>query len=196
MSQHVAKFYDKFALVYPVLDLFLGDQKRKLLARINEEPRGPLLEIGVGRGDNLPLYTHGPVTGIDVSEGMLAFARKKAPADCTLRIMDACALDFSDGSFDYCVLSYVLSVVETPERVMDEVHRVVRPGGRIFILNHESHGPMREKLNKQLAHLSRFLHFSAVFSLESIVDADKFTQVHRGEYGIFPKVTMQVLERI
>ena len=195
MSHRVAKFYDKFAFVYPVLDIFLGNKKKRLLARINEEPRGPLLEIGVGRGDNLPVYTHGPVTGIDVSEGMLSFARKKAPPECSLRIMDAMNLEFSDASFKYCVLSHVLSVVEDPRRVMDEVYRVVAPGGRIFILNHESRGPLRERLNKYLTHLSRFLHFSAVFNMETMVDGTRFARIHRGEYGMFPTVTMLVLER-
>lgn len=196
MADHVARFYDRLAFAYPVFDLFLGSAKRRLISRINEETPGPLLEIGVGRGDNLPIYKHGPVTGVDVSEGMLAFARKKAPADCSLHVMDARNLEFPDGAFSYCVLSYVLSVVDDPCRVMDEVFRVVSPGGKIFILNHESRGEFKEMLNKHvLRHFSRFLHFSAVFDMGPVVDETKFSKVHRGEYGFLPTITMLVLER-
>lgn len=194
MADKVKSFYDRIAFAYPVLDLFLGGPKKRLLSRINEEPKGVLLEIGVGRGDNLPHYKHSPVTGIDLSEGMLAFARQKAPADCTILYMDASKLEFPDESFDYCVLSYVLSVVPDAKQVMDEVHRVLKPGGRVFILNHDSSG--REKLNKILGHFSKFLHFSAVFEVESAIDYGKFNKVQRAEYGFMPRITMFVLDKI
>ncbi len=194
MSQ-VANFYNKIAKVYPLFDLFLHEPKKKLLSRVNREKKGSLLEIGVGRGDNLPHYVHQPVTGIDVSEGMLDYARKKAPAHCKLCIMDACHLDFPDNSFDYCVISHVLSVVDNPMAVMDEVHRVVTPGGRVFMLNHESRGPMREKLNKKLAPFSKVLHFSATFDMEALVDASKFTLLDRGRYGLIPSITMMVIQK-
>lgn len=194
MSQ-VANFYNKIAKVYPVFDLFLHKPKKQLLARVNREKKGSLLEIGVGRGDNLPHYVHQPVTGIDVSEGMLAYARKKAPQHCKLCIMDACRLDFPDNSFDYCVISHVLSVVETPMAVMDEVYRVVTPGGRVFMLNHESSGPVREKLNKKLAALTKVLHFSAMFDMETLVDTNKFTILDRGRYGLIPSITMMVIQK-
>ena len=194
MSQ-VANFYNKIAKVYPLFDLFLHKPKKKLLSRVNGEKKGSLLEIGVGRGDNLPYYIHQPVTGIDVSEGMLAYARKKAPAHCTLSIMDACHLDFPDNSFDYCVISHVLSVVDRPTAVMDEVYRVVVPGGRIFMLNHENNGPVQEKLNKILTSFSKILHFSASFNMEALVDASKFTLLDKGRYGLFPSITMMVIQK-
>ncbi len=194
MSQ-VANFYNKIAKVYPVLDLFLQEPKKQLLTRINQEREGRLLEIGVGRGDNLPLYKHKPVTGIDVSEGMLAYARQKAPKTCSLKVMDAGRLEFPDDSFEYCVLSHILSVVDNPVTVMDEVCRVVVPGGRVFLLNHESTGPIRERINKNLAPLTRLLHFSAVFDMESFVDRRKFSLLQKDRYGVLPSITMMVLEK-
>lgn len=192
MSQ-VAKFYNKIAKVYPVLDMFLQEPKKQLLARVNQEKQGNLLEIGVGRGDNLPHYKHVPVTGIDVSEGMLAYARKKAPAGCTLHIMDAARLEFPDSSFDYVVISHVLTVVPDPVKVMDEVYRVVKPGGKVFILNHESTGPVREKLNQKLAPLSKLLHFSALFDMGTLVDPMKFTLLHKARHGLVPSITLMIL---
>ncbi len=192
MSQ-AAAFYNKIAKFYPVLDLFLQEPKKRLLAQVNQEKQGSLLEIGVGRGDNLPYYTHAPVTGIDISEGMLAYARKRAPAGCTLRIMDAARLEFPDCSFDYTVISHVLTVVPDPVKVMDEVYRVVKPGGKIFILNHESTGPVREQLNRKLAPLSRRLHFSAMFDMGTLVDPVKFTLLHKARHGLMPSITLMVL---
>lgn len=191
----VVGFYDKFAGLYPILDVFLKEPKRQFLSRINRESAGHLLEIGVGRGDNLPLYTHRPLTGIDMSEGMLAYARKKAPEYCELFIMDAARLEFPDNAFDYCVISHVLTVVDNPGRVMDEVHRVVRPGGKVFVLNHESTGPVQVVLNKIIAPLvSRVLHFSTTFSLEALVNPAQFSILEKGRYGFLPKITMVVLE--
>lgn len=194
MSQ-VASFYNKIAKVYPVLDMFLQEPKKQLLAQVNRERPGRLLEIGVGRGDNLPHYVHRPVVGIDVSEGMLSYARKKAPHGCELFVMDAARLEFSDSSFEYGVISHVLTVVPDPGKVMDEVHRVVKPGGKVFILNHESTGPVREKLNKKLAPITRLLHFSATFDMQALVDSRKFTMMHRARHGLIPSITLMVLRR-
>lgn len=191
----VVNFYDTFAGLYPILDVFLKEPKRQFLSRINREPSGSLLEIGVGRGDNLPLYTHRPLTGIDMSEGMLAYARKKAPEYCELFIMDAARLEFAENAFDYCVISHVLTVVDNPGQVMNEVHRVVVPGGKIFVLNHESTGPAQALIGKIIAPLvSRILHFSATFDLEALVNPGQFTILDKGLYGFLPKITMMVLE--
>ena len=191
----VVSFYDKFASLYPILDVFLKEPKRQFLSRINCENPGSLLEIGVGRGDNLPLYTHRPLAGIDMSEGMLAYARKKAPEYCELHIMDAAKLEFPENAFDYCVISHVLTVVDNPGQVMDEVHRVVVPGGKVFVLNHESTGPAQAIINRTIAPLvSKFLHFSATFNLEELVSPSQFTILDKGLYGFLPKITMMVLE--
>ena len=192
---HVAAFYDKIAKIYPVLDIFLQEPKKQLLMRVNQEEPGRLLEIGVGRGDNLPVYKHRPVTGIDVSEGMLAYARKKAPSDCSLQIMDASRLEFPDNSFDYSVISHVLTVVPDPAAVMNEVYRVVRPRGKVFILNHESTGPVREKINKVLTPLSSFLHFSSLFDMGALVNPLHFSVLHKARHGFMPSITLMILQK-
>eukprot|EP01037_Dinobryon_pediforme_P047956 gene47956-62591_t len=50
--------------------------------------------------------------------------------------MDAMNLEFPDGTFDAAVAPYVLTVVPDPERTLDELVRVVKPGGEIVIVNH------------------------------------------------------------
>jgi phosphatidylethanolamine/phosphatidyl-N-methylethanolamine N-methyltransferase len=72
---------------------------------------------------------------------MLQIARKRV-ADLKLtnvedlRVMDAMALEYSDGSFDGAVAPFVITTVPDPVRTMDEMARVVRSGGEIIIVNH------------------------------------------------------------
>lgn len=196
MTQDVARFYNVFAPFYPVLDLFLQKHKRTLAERINQEPPGRLLEIGVGRGDILNRYKHEDLTAIDMSEGMLAFARKTAPPRCALAVMDASDLTFDNESFDYVVMCYVLSVVPDAAKVMDEVARVLAPGGKVFILNHESNGTFRKQVNKVLAPLvSRVLRFSTTFELDPAIDPQRFEVVERSQSGFVPNISRLVLRK-
>lgn len=50
--------------------------------------------------------------------------------------MDAHAMDFADSTFDCVVAQFVITLVENPEQVLSECHRVVKPGGRIILVNH------------------------------------------------------------
>ncbi len=103
---------------------------------------GRVLEVGVGTGLSLQHYkSELQVTGIDFSHDMLAKARKRVTElnlsqVAALRQMDARMLDFPDNSFDTVAAMHVLSVVPEPERVMSEIARVLKPGGRVVITNH------------------------------------------------------------
>lgn len=96
-----------------------------------------LLEIGVGTGLMLRYYApHTEVHGIDLSAEMLQRAKEKQavlPHVRSLQQMDACRLSFADDSFDVAVAPFIISVVPDPLRALDEMARVVRPGGSIVI---------------------------------------------------------------
>jgi phosphatidylethanolamine/phosphatidyl-N-methylethanolamine N-methyltransferase len=103
---------------------------------------GNVLEVGVGTGLSLPDYDPAlSVTGIDFSGEMLEKARKRV-ADGKLahvkelRQMDARDLDFPDDYFDTVTAMHIVSVVPEPERVMAEIARVCKPGGKVVITNH------------------------------------------------------------
>ena len=110
--------------------------------------QGNLLVVGVGTGLELELLTdRANITGIDLAQPMLDVARERVARKAlrqvkALRVMDAQALDFADASFDVTLAPYVLSVVPSPRRVLDEMWRVTRPGGEMIILNHfsDDHG--------------------------------------------------------
>jgi len=81
------------------------------------------------------------ITGIDLSAPMLAKAREKMasgryPYVKDVQLMDAHRMTFADATFDCVVAQFVITLVANPEQVLSECHRVVKPGGRIILVNH------------------------------------------------------------
>jgi ubiquinone/menaquinone biosynthesis C-methylase UbiE len=103
---------------------------------------GKILEVGVGTGLSFDDYdATTEITGIDLSEPMLEKARAKMasgryPWVRDVRVMDAHNMEFADATFDCVVAQFVITLVANPERVLSECHRVVKPGGRIILVNH------------------------------------------------------------
>lgn len=101
---------------------------------------GRTLEVAVGTGLNLPAYPpEANVTGIDLSPEMLEIARKRAAElgrTADLREGDAHELPFGDGSFDTVVCTYSLCNIPDPDRAVAEMKRVLRPGGRLVLVDH------------------------------------------------------------
>ncbi len=101
---------------------------------------GDVLEVAVGTGRNLPFYPDGVrLTGIDWSPAMLGIARERAAAlgrDADLRPGDAQGLDFPDGSFDTVLCALGLCAIPDDRRAVTEMARVLRPGGRLLLVDH------------------------------------------------------------
>ena len=149
--------------------------RRRAVAHINARG-GSVLEVGVGTGLSLAHYDAGvAVTGIDFSAEMLAKARDKVSSQglknvVALRQMDARFLDFPDASFDTVAAMHVLSVVPEPERVMSEIARALKPGGRVVITNHfkRETGPLAT-VERIAAPLSNVLGWHSDFELNRVL---------------------------
>ncbi len=101
---------------------------------------GEVLDVAIGTGLNLPQYPPGVrVTGVDLSPVMLAAAGKRA-TDLGLTVAlseaDAEHLPFDDASFDTVVCTLSLCSVGDDRAAIAEIHRVLRPGGQLLLLDH------------------------------------------------------------
>lgn len=96
-----------------------------------------VLLVGVGTGQDIPLLPNNTlITGIDLSDHMLAQARRKYPyPHVVYQHMNAEELTFPDDSFDVVILNLILSVVEHPHIALSEALRVIKDGGSIIILD-------------------------------------------------------------
>ena len=110
---------------------------------------GDVLEVAVGTGRNLSFYPDGTrLTGVDWSPAMLGIARQRAAAlgrEADLRQGDAQALDFPDESFDTVLCALGLCAIPDDRRAVTEMARVLRPGGRLLLVDHvaASASPLR-----------------------------------------------------
>jgi phosphatidylethanolamine/phosphatidyl-N-methylethanolamine N-methyltransferase len=101
--------------------------------------------------------------------------------------MDAEQMTFPDASFDKVVAMYVVSVVARPARLLEELHRVCRPRGEIFIVNHfRSDNRLLGALEKALSGFSSQLGFRPDFDLREVLPASHHGDVSR--VNLFQKV--------
>jgi ubiquinone/menaquinone biosynthesis C-methylase UbiE len=140
-TEHVRRYYEQTANRY---DEYVGYFERWFVgdgrAWVGRQASGEVLEIAIGTGRNLPFYPADVrVTGLDLTPAMLAQARERAAAlarDVALHVGDAEALPFPVGSFDTVVATLALSSIPNVDRGLGEVRRVLRPGGKLILLEH------------------------------------------------------------
>jgi ubiquinone/menaquinone biosynthesis C-methylase UbiE len=140
-SEAVRRYYDESAAGY---DKRVGRFERVLFAGGREwvcsQAEGEVLEVALGTGRNLRHYPREVrLTGIELSPEMLELARREAEAlgrEADLRVGNAEALEFPEESFDTVVCTLSLCTILDDRAAVAEMHRVLRPGGRLLLLEH------------------------------------------------------------
>jgi len=169
-TANVAAAYDRWAPIYDLIfgNVFANGRLQAIAAA--EQVGGRVLEVGVGTGISLPHYDKRTrLVGIDISEDMLAKARRrvrdrKLDNVEDIGVGDAEALAYPDGAFDVVVAQYVITAVADPERALDEFARVVRPGGEIVIATRLSaNGGVRDVIEKALMPITSRLGWRTEF---------------------------------
>lgn len=94
---------------------------------------GRLLDVGCGTGKDLPTFIEAgwKVTGVEASPDAASRASKRL--DCEILVGDFEEAPLRDGSFDVVRFSHTLEHLPSPRRALERAHRVLRPGGRLFI---------------------------------------------------------------
>ncbi len=120
------------------LDMLLAKKwRRELWSRVE----GPaVLEAGAGTGLNIPFYKpEFEVTLLDSNRSYLDLARERACAnqlEVKLVIGDIQNMAFSAGSFDTAATTFLFCQLDSPVQGLQELYRVLRPGGQLLLLEH------------------------------------------------------------
>jgi demethylmenaquinone methyltransferase / 2-methoxy-6-polyprenyl-1,4-benzoquinol methylase len=145
----VRTMFDRIAPVYDVMNrvmtMGLDQRWRRATVKAVVEPDDRVLDAACGTGDLavIAAKTGASVTGLDFSEPMLERARRKAP-DIEWVRGDLLALPFGDDSFDSATVGFGVRNVADLGGGIAELHRVLRPGGRLGILEiTRPRGPLR-----------------------------------------------------
>ena len=137
-NQKIKAKYDNIASVYDAVNWFIPDKWRRKATRL---AYGRVLEVGLGTGLNLPFYPDccREIFGIDISPRMLGQAGKRASlcqAPVKLEVMDVQDLPLDSDSFDCVLAAFVFCTVPDPFKGLRECHRVLKPGGKLILLEH------------------------------------------------------------
>ena len=141
-NAHVEEAYARWAPIYDLAFTAVMAPGRHAAVAAAQRRGGAILDVGVGTGLELPMFNSKvDLVGVDLSEPMLRRAqsrvrRKNLRQVAGLCVMDATRLAFPSAHFDSVVAPYVLTVVPDPAATLDELARVVKPGGEIVLVNH------------------------------------------------------------
>jgi ubiquinone/menaquinone biosynthesis C-methylase UbiE len=147
-----AKFYEWFAR---------SGQQRRLINPLREatagQASGVVVEVGAGTGLNFAFYDPARVERVLATEpdsAMLAYARERAehaPVPITLTQAAVSALPWADATFDSAVVTLVFCSVSDPIRGLQEIKRVLKPEGTLFLFEHvRSKSPLMARLQDAL----------------------------------------------
>ncbi|MGB7409495.1 MAG: class I SAM-dependent methyltransferase, partial [Pontixanthobacter sp.] len=138
----IAKWYENNVLPH-ILGCACGNAAiRDLRAQIVPLAQGNVFELGIGGGLNQPFYDRSRVTGlagVDPAGAMLDQADaaiRKRGWEVDLRQGVGEDIPFASGSFDTVVCTYTLCSVDEPPKVLSEMRRILKPGGRLLYLEH------------------------------------------------------------
>jgi ubiquinone/menaquinone biosynthesis C-methylase UbiE len=140
-DERLRRYWDKHAGSY---DREMGFLDRHLFGDTRDwvcsQASGEVLEVAIGTGLNLPHYPQQVrLTGVEWSPAMLDLARRRADElgrHVELRLGDAQALEFPDGSLDTVVCTFSLCGIADDRRAVAEMDRVLRPGGLLLLADH------------------------------------------------------------
>ena len=169
--------YHGYAGMYDrVFGRVFQESRVSVIRRLAVAPGEHVLEVGVGTGLCLPLYPrHCTIAAVDLSDAMLDQARARVRADAldhvALMRMDAACMAFADDAFDLVVAAYVVTAVPDYRRVMREMVRVCRPGGRLLLLNHFTHdSKLIAACEKAISPLCRHIGFRTDLAVDDVIN--------------------------
>jgi demethylmenaquinone methyltransferase/2-methoxy-6-polyprenyl-1,4-benzoquinol methylase len=147
-KEQVAGMFDHIAHRYDFLNRFLSAGidvrwRKKAIKQLKSLQPHDMLDVATGTADmailSYKILSPNKITGIDISDGMLEFGRKKIQqknlqSHIELINGDSEAIPFADNSFDAVMVAFGVRNFQNLEKGMQEIRRVLRPGGRLVVL--------------------------------------------------------------
>ncbi len=201
-KEQVAKMFDNISHRYDFLNHFLSlgiDKlwRKKAIEMLRDSSPQVILDVATGTGDfALQAMSLKPqhISGIDISEGMLEVGRRKIRAKnlqdtIDLKTGDSENIPFPENKFDAVTVAFGVRNFENLEKGLEEIHRVLRPGGKLIILefSRPRRFPMKQLYNFYFKHIlprvgRAVSSDSAAYtylpeSVQAFPDGDDFLQV-------------------
>ncbi|MBI3137311.1 MAG: bifunctional demethylmenaquinone methyltransferase/2-methoxy-6-polyprenyl-1,4-benzoquinol methylase UbiE [Sphingobacteriales bacterium] len=147
-KEQVADMFDRIASRYDLMNRFLSARidvrwRKKAIKLLKKDNPQQLLDVATGTADMAlmayALLKPAQITGIDISEGMLELGRKKIEKEgltehIRLQMGDAETIKFTDNTFDAVMVAFGVRNFENLEKGLSEIKRVLKPGGRLIVL--------------------------------------------------------------
>jgi SAM-dependent methyltransferase len=134
----------------------MGDERRLAIEMLELDAGDTVLDVACGPGNFTRAFApvvegEGLVVGIDASSAMLARAVQETNDDNVAYVRgDASALPFRDASFDAVCCFAALYLIENPFEALDEIVRVLAPGGRVALLSSVNRGLLPSQVSNAL----------------------------------------------
>lgn len=203
-AREQAQVYETFAKFYDFIYSWLFLLSHRKVARAASAAGKRILEIGAGTGLVLRHYRpDGEVIAADLSIHMLRKAQEKVQRLNLTHVkgvtaMDACAMGFPDAAFDVVSVPFVITLVPDPEKALDEIARVLKPGGEIVIISRfGAERGWQARFEAAIAPLMKRLGLSSSFKVSRVSDWAArrgditLTQVSAGFYFKMLRLTKQ-----
>lgn len=170
--EEVEQMFDNIAFRYDFLNslLSLGIHKgwrKKCVNRLESLHPKSILDVATGTGDFAIACTKlnpEKIVGVDISEGMMKIGREKLlklnlNKLITLKKGDAETIDFPDNSFDAIVVGFGVRNFENLERGLTNLYRILKPGGKIIILefSYPRRFPVKQFYNFYFSYITPFV---------------------------------------
>lgn len=147
-KEQVADMFNRIAGRYDLMNRFLSARiditwRKKAIGLLKKDKPAHILDVATGTADMALMawkqVQPRQITGIDISEGMLELGRKKIEKDgltekIQLHTGDAETINFADNTFDAVMVAFGVRNFENLEKGLTEIKRVLKPGGRLVVL--------------------------------------------------------------
>jgi malonyl-CoA O-methyltransferase len=171
-KRRVAQAFSRAAESYDSVAQLQRDIADRLLQWLPEQVEGKLLDLGCGTGYAAPhlhaRYPESPLLHLDLAHGMLSFAREQRPVPGAFYLCgDAEQLPLADASVELIWSSLAVQWCEQPDRLMAELARVLKPGGRCLLA---TLGPdTLHELKRAWAAVDDDVHVNSFTALEQLL---------------------------